>query len=262
VLTKESPAPASIALKLKRLPPFPPVASKLVNLLARDGVSFREVANTLMTDAALSAEVLRLANSALASPRYPINSILEALAFAGTGRLAGLLMTLSLSKMLKRAGATATIRRSWRHSLACALAAREFASSLGRADDAYQAGLFHDLGRLALLVIDPAIYDEWLSQDVDLRALEKAHFGMDHCEAGGLLIEQWKLPKLFADAARHHHDPELDPTKMTMVVHTACVVANQLGFSVRPVEVTPEFSDKFGFSIAETINSLECEYGI
>lgn len=252
-----------ISTALKNLPPFPPVACKVMNLLSQKEFSFREVGDTLKTDAGLSAEVLRLANSALAGARYRVTSILQALAMVGADRLAGLLLTLSLSRLLKRAGGSKTIRNCWRHSLATALAAREFSSSFGaEAEEAYQAGLFHDVGRLALLVIDADLYDELLSQEGDLVDLERAHFGADHCETGGLLIEQWKLPQLFAEVARQHRDPKLDAGSLTLVVHASCEYADQLGFSLRPPEGGPNVSEELGFFIAATINSLECEYEI
>ncbi len=253
----------AVTSALDNLPPFPPVACKLMNLLRRQNVSFAEVAGVLKTDAAISAEVLRLANSALGGVRYRVNSILQALAVVGVERLGGLLLTLSLSKILARAGATQTIRNSWRHGLAAALAAREFGASFGtEPEEAYQAGLFHEVGRLALLTVAPRLYDELIGQEGDLTALEREHFGVDHCEAGALLIEQWRLPQIFADVARHYHDPKLDSSNLTMVVHAACVFANELGFSLRPPRGGANVSEKLGFFIAATINSLECEYDI
>jgi HD-like signal output (HDOD) protein len=234
-----------------------------MNLLRRQNVSFSEVGDVLKTDAAISLEVLRLANSALGGVRYRVNSILQALAIVGVDRLGGLLLTLSLSKILARAGATQTIRNSWRHSLSTALAAREFASSFGsEPEEAYQAGLFHEVGRLALLVVEPRLYDDLISRGGDLRSLERTHFGIDHCEAGALLIEHWRLPQIFADVARHHGDPGLDATNLMMVVHAACGFSNEIGFSLRPPVGGPNVSEKLGFFIAATINSLECEYDI
>lgn len=254
---------AALTAALKNLPPFPPVACKVMNMLSREHVSFREAADVMKTDPALCAEVLRLTNSAAMGKRYRVSSILEALAIIGTERLAGLLLTLSFSKLLKRCGCTTVLRRSWQHSLASALAAREFAPSFDcDIEQAYLAGLFHDLGRFALLVLEPNLYDRWLAQEQDLRELETAHFGVDHCRAGVLLIHQWKLPAVFANVALNHHEPKLDADKLTQVVHASCSVANRLGFSLRPPQIPPDLSEPLGFSIAETINLLECEYGI
>ena len=253
---------ALVAAGIKHLPPFPPVANKVMGLLARNNVSFRDVADAMRTDAALSAEVLRLANSAFIGSRNQVKSILEALALVGTERLVGLLMTLTLSKLARRCGSSGAVRRCWSHSLACALAAREFAPSFDcEIESAYLAGLFHDLGRLALLVLQPDLYEGLIEQEGDLRGLEIEHFGVDHCQTGALLVKEWKLPEIYAEVAFHHHEPGLDASKLTRVVHGACVVANQLGFSIRPLLGQPDLTDKLSFSIAESINLLECEYG-
>lgn len=251
---------------LRNLPPFPPVAAQVITMLSSEFVSFQAVADTLKTDAALSAEVLRLANSPLvATTRYEVSSILQALNLLGLKRLAGLVMTLSLSKMLKRAGATQTVRRCWRHNLACGLAAADFATSFGReADEAYNAGLFHDLGRLAFLVIEPAQYERWVNGDGDLRELERQHFGIDHCEAGAWVIEQWKLPRVYGEVARYHHEPQ-PHCELTMLVNGACAVASRLGFAIRPLsadEIDSNPSDPLGAAITRIIETLESEYGI
>lgn len=254
------------ASALKNLPPFPPVASKVIRMLSSDFVSFQAVGDVLKTDAALSAEVLRLANSPLISTsRYQVTSILQALNLLGVKRLAGLVMTLALSKLLKRAGNTSMLRRSWRHNLACGLAAGEFAKSFGKEpDEAYNAGLFHDLGRLAFLVVEPALCDQWISGDGDLRELERSHFGIDHCEAGAWVIEHWNLPRLFAEVALYHHEP--DPNcELSLLVNGACAVANRLGFSVRPLrpeELEGRPSDPLGESVARLLEGLEAEYGL
>src|SRR5690348_2638631 len=149
------------ALTLKHLPPFPPVAGKLITLLGSESFSFKEIADTLKTDAALSGEVLRLANSALVGARCAVTTIPQALPLLGATRLIGLLLTLSVSKFLQRTGPRDSIRRSWHHNLACALAAKDFAQFFNRdPDEAYNAGLFHDIGRLALLVAQPTLYDQ------------------------------------------------------------------------------------------------------
>ena len=255
------------ATALKNLPPFPPVVAKVITLLNGEYVSLQVVVDTLKTDAGLSAEVLRLANSPLvAATRYEVTGILQALSVVGLKRLAGLVMTLGLSKFLKRAGSTTTMRRCWRHNLACGLAAAEFARSFGtEADEAYNGGLFHDLGRLAILAAEPNLYDGWnASAGEDAREFERKHFGMDHCEAGAWVVENWKLPRIFGTVARYHHDPQ-PGSELTMLVNGACAVANRLGFSLvqaPPGEVDHDPNDPLGVSIMRCITQLEAEYGL
>lgn len=251
---------------LKNLPPYPPVAGKVINLLAGDSVSFQEVADTLKTDAALSAEVLRLANSALTGARYSVSTTLQALNLLGAGQVMGLVMTLSLSRFLKRAGSTNSIRRSWHHNLACALAAKQFAASFGRnSEEAYNAGLFHDIGRLAFLALEPTLYDQSMAAGGDALELERAHFGMDHCEAGAWVMKEWKLPETFVEVALYHLAPKPDGSDLTMLVNASCVIAHRLGYSVilgDPGELEGHANDELARSITQTIHLLEHEYGI
>lgn len=253
------------AAALKNLPPFPPVAAKVMGLLQKESVSIEEIAETLNTDAALSAAVLRLANSALLSPRYEVRNIPQAISMLGMMRVSGLILTLSMSMFVKRAGFETTLRRCWRHNLACALAAREFARSFGSdQNDGYNAGLFHDVGRLAFLALEPALYSAPVRTEDDLQRLERARFGVDHCEAGGWLLAQWKLPDIFVHVAQHHCAPRPHDGELTMLVNAACAVANRLGFYVVELqceEVDLDLSDELGAAITQTIHGLESEFG-
>lgn len=256
---------ARVSLVLKSLPPFPLVAAKVADLLASELSSFDAVAETLNTDAALAAEVLRLANSPLVSVRYNVTNVTQALGLLGSRRVVTLIMTLSLSKMMKRAGKSEAMRRLWRHNLACALAARHLAE-ISRTDSnqAYYAGLFHDIGRLGLISQNSAIYDKAIQNGEDIDEMEQRLFGVSHTEAGAWVVEKWKLPKAFVEVALEHHHPSKDASDLTLLVCLACQTADRLGFSLMPVQGDFELgpTDEIGFAIALAINQLETEYGI
>jgi len=193
-----------------------------------------------------------------------VTGVLQGLALLGAARVSNLIMTLTLSKMLARAGRSDAMRRLWRHNLACALAAQEMVEGDER-DEAYYAGLFHDIGRLALFVQEPALYDRALRENRDVDEMEFTVFGVQHPEVGALVIEKWKLPRAFLQVVLDHRSPKAGATKLTLLVHDACEVADRLGFSFLPLtgtdtELGP--ANELGYSIALVINSLECEYGI
>src|ERR1041385_5514791 len=187
------------------------------------------------------------------------------MSFLGTPLITALLFTVTMSAMMRRIGQRKSVRRSWHHNLACALAAKDFAKSFGKdAEEGYNAGLFHDLGRLALITIRPVLYDQLIAEAGDLLALERKNFGIDHCEAGAWLIENWKLPSVFLDVARYHHAPKADGNDLTMLLHAACTVADRLGFSVHETdpEEIQEPQDPLGQSITRAVNELAREYGL
>jgi putative nucleotidyltransferase with HDIG domain len=236
-----------------------------MSLLSDDETSFAQVARVLSSDASLSAQVLRLANSPLGG-RYGATTILQALSLLGVARVSALVLTLGVSKFLKRAGKSDLVRRCWRHNLACALAAKDFAKTFEVDTDlAYTAGLLHDIGRLALLASNPGEYEKMTVGEAGLRQAEQEHFGIDHCRAGGWLIREWKLPQVYAEVAECHHEPLGDSSHLTNLVHVGCAVADQIGFSVLS-QGSPEgelvVTEDLSASIATTINAFECEYGL
>jgi HD-like signal output (HDOD) protein len=250
---------------LKSLPPFPAVAAKVAELLENDLTSFYDVAELLESDAALSAEVLRLANSPLIGIRYEITNVMQALAILGSRRIATLIMTLSVSKLAGRAANSDMMRRLWRHNLACALAARHLAELQHRDSiEAYYAGLFHEVGRLAMLSQHPEIYDQAVKAGDDIDEIEYRHFGLGHCEAGAWVIKEWKLPPAFIEVVLHHRNPAPDASHLTLIVNLACQIADRLGFSVVPVQdrAESEPTDEIGIAIALAVNSLTSEFGV
>jgi hypothetical protein len=141
---------------------------------------------------------------------------------------------------MKGAVKSEALEKCWRHTLASALLCRELAQAAALPRDrAYSYGLLHDIGRLGLLVAYPEEYAAVLrAADRDAISLldaEKRRFGVDHCEAGRALVEQWKLPPEFQVIAGRHHDPPSGaPFDSLTVAHLACRLADTLGYAVVP----------------------------
>src|SRR2546426_4987971 len=137
---------------LQDLPPYSPVARKLMLLTAREDVPLPRVQEVLRTDAAFAADVLRLANSPLIGMRGEITSIMQAVLMLGLERIKALATTLSLRAFLTGGDPSGALRPSWRHNLAAAILFQRLARLVHRdSDTCYTAGLLHDIGRLAFL---------------------------------------------------------------------------------------------------------------
>ena len=210
----------------------------------------RQLSGLISSEPAFSSEVLTLANSALYARRFPISSVLQAIAVLGTNTLKGLCLTVGVRAYLGDSLSHLSLRAIWRHSLACALVAQQLARAGSMdADAAYTAGILHDIGRLVLAVISPKEYVALLethsgSARSALQA-ERELFGFDHCEAGLHLITDWKLPAGFEAIVSRHHAPRQrgDPWRMPDLINMSCRMADSAGFSVfEGCEVTP-FSD-------------------
>jgi putative nucleotidyltransferase with HDIG domain len=152
---------------------------------------------------------------------------------------------------------TPVLRRCWTHSLACGMLSQELATAcFMKADEAYTAGLLHDIGRLGLLAAYPVEYANVLEVAVeysfDVLHCERELFDIDHCEAGAWLAEQWKLPpELGVIAAHHHEDPVAvnagkTPDLLT-IVRLGCRLADTLDFSVVKTRAPGDFGQILGY---------------
>ncbi len=237
-LETESPGserPAALLRALRRIPPFHPVAVRLIRMASVETTPLGEIASLIRSDAAFSAEVLRLANSPLFGMMREVSSIMQAVALLGLQRVRALASTVALRQFLARVAHSRAARLCWRHNLATALLAEELASaSLLDRDAAYTCGLMHDLGRLALLALDPeameTIVDQADSGGADPGELERRVYGASHAEAGAWIMEQWNFPPLLRSVAHAHHQPPAPPFDIPAAVSLACRAAGALGF--------------------------------
>jgi HD-like signal output (HDOD) protein len=198
---------------LARIPAFPPIVLRLLDVLSSDDVEIRELVSLVSSDPAFSAQILQVANSPLFGFRSQIDSVQSALVVLGLRRVRALTMTVATANHMKAVLKIEELSRCWRHMLACALLTEELARSCSKFEErAYTAGLLHDVGRLGLLLAHPTEYAELLRNAtrnaLELLDCEKNVLGMDHCEAGRLLAAQWNLPAELQIVAARHHDPQ------------------------------------------------------
>jgi putative nucleotidyltransferase with HDIG domain len=222
---------------LKNLPPFRPVAMKLLRLTSDDDVPVSQVQQVLRTDVAFSAEVLRLANSALVGSRARINSVAHAVEFLGLERLKALSMTVAMREFLSSGKADSLLQHCWKYNLTTAIVCEWLAGFLPLECEAcYTAGLVHDIGRLALLRGFPEEYERAVAgipdRQFELLRAEKDVFDIDHCEAGRWLMDQWDFPAELKDVVAFHHlTPDSETPPMVTVVYIGWQMADMLGFS-------------------------------
>lgn len=230
---------------LAAIPPFPPIAAKLLRLVSDEDVQLHRIVELIRADPGFSSEVLRLANSPLHALLRRVDSLREALVVIGLERLKRLVVTVASRAYAKEFLARPELHRCWRHMLACGLLAEEIARACSiDADQAYTAGLMHDAGRLGLLaafsndyadLLRDAVHEGAVEDTAFLLDRERERFGIDHCEAGQELAEKWGLPETFALIAGRHHDRHYGVEFALLdVVALGCRLADSLGFGVIP----------------------------
>ena len=221
--------------EIKSLPTFPAVAAKLLGMINNEQSGFRDVSQLLMTDTALSGQVLRLANSAVFGFRQQVTTILKALCLVGADRVRDIVVTVSLRNYMSH-GDNVLLRDCWRHSLATAL----WAETLGQywkldKPMSYTAGILHDLGRVALIMLLPEDYAAYLDQapmtEQDSRERERELFDFDHCQIGQYLSKMWNFQPALCDVIAHHHDEVTPATpRYQALVKASCTAASMSGF--------------------------------
>jgi HD-like signal output (HDOD) protein len=274
-------AASTVSEGLKRVPPFPPVAAKLLTLLAKPEVETNEVAQLISSDATFTARILQRINSVEFGLVNPVTNVQQAVALLGIDLTRKLVLTQATAAYAQGALRAEELRRCWQHTVATAVMADLIARACGEyADVAFTAGIMHDVGRLGLLVAYPAEYEQIIrdaaARCLDLLDFERDEFGMDHAEAGRILAERWGLPPGLAQIAGRHHDPcEGTTLNLLSIVHVACRLADALGYDVvkprAPLEIEAVLAElpgrgrvALGKSPAELCAQIEqsiAEYG-
>jgi HD-like signal output (HDOD) protein len=220
-----------------RMPPFPQVALKVLQLANNENVQLSRLGELISSDPAFASEVLTAVNSLLYAPRYPIRSILQAIEVLGASHLQGLCLTVGVRAYLGKSLGHPTMRTLWRHNMACALISQQIASAgTTDRDIAYTAGVLHGIGLLALAVVRPQEYIHLLGTFIgtaeSILERERTVFGIDHCDLGRKLVEDWNLPDDFAAAiSAPHVRPSNGQWAMPEIVGLSCRMADSAGFS-------------------------------
>ena len=228
----------TVSAALKKVPPFPPVAAKLLQLLTDPAVDCGQVAELVSSDATFTARVLQRANSAEFGLQAPVTSIRQAIPLLGLDLTRHVVIMHATAAYVEAALGTEQLRRCWEHTVATAVLAEEVAQACHvHTQSAFTAGIMHDIGRLGLLVAYADDYERIIrdaaERCVDLLDFEQQEFGLDHTAAGRVLAEQWGLPPEFGIVAGRHHDPSDGASlDLLQIVHVACRLADALGYDV------------------------------
>jgi putative nucleotidyltransferase with HDIG domain len=216
------------------LPSLPKVVQALIQLLNRDDLALSEVARTVEHDAAISAIVLKMANSSYYGATRAIKTIDDAIAILGLSKLRTLVIASGVT------GAVAPIagfslKIFWQHSLITAGISREIATELGQDGEvAYIAGLLHGIGGILIQMVFPKISVEIESRCGDLgvetrQKLEHETIGLDHCLIGEELANRWNFPREISRILRYYATPlDKGACELAPIVYLSAHIATGL----------------------------------
>jgi putative nucleotidyltransferase with HDIG domain len=197
------------------LPPFPAVVNKALDLINNPQTSIQEVVETIQYDQVITANILRICNSAQYGLRQPVSSLEEALLFLGFNQLFTVIMSGALGGTMNRSvsGYDLEAGELWKHSVCAALLSQMLAKRLNKDPSPmlFTAALIHDIGKVTLhsyvqqefQTIKQAVREQHKS----FLAAEREILGIDHAELGARIVEKWLFPKEIITAIRYHHTP-------------------------------------------------------
>ncbi len=209
--------PEVLVKTVKDLVTLPEIALRITKMINDPDSSAGDIAREIAKDAAVTARLLRIANSPMFGHSQRIASVSRAVAVIGLRQVRDL--TVGLTTMRAFDGIPnelVTMDSFWRHSVLCAVAAGHLAArgKAGGGETAFVAGLLHDIGQLVLFsrVPNPAREALLMSvdsvDDLDLHLCERRVFGFDHAAVGAALAKNWALPIALAECIQFHHEPE------------------------------------------------------
>ena len=261
---------SKILSKVENFPSMPAAGTKLLALLEEPEVSVNQVEDVLRYDPGLTANVLKLANSAYFGIPSRIGSVKHAIVLLGLKRLIQLVIASCVGAVMNKSvpGYNMPPGNLWRHSIAVSIAAEALVKDKKNIDseDFFTPALLHDAGKLVLgnfVKEEMNAIKSITSKGIPFVVAENMILGTDHAEIGAKILAHWSFPPEIVEAVRWHHDPEAcDHTSMQMdVVHLANVLCQTNGTGPdgagQAVELSGAVTERLGIEIAqfETISS-------
>lgn len=239
---------------------LPEITLKIIELVEDPTSTAQDLHNVISNDPALCSRILKVVNSAFYGLPRQIGSINRAIVLLGLNAVKNIAIAASLTKLFRGGDLCPSFsaRDLWIHSIATATCSKMICDQLklGLPDEAFLAGLIHDIGIMVEMqasrdklvqVFEELDFDFEGKPGADMREVELRILGANHCAFGAALCESWKFPKSFAYVAGHHHTP-LELPEGTRLLASAVHVADRLvaeqgyGFrgDLRNFDIAPE----------------------
>ncbi len=243
-------------IKAGALPTLSTVASKLIEITAREETTAFDIARLIAQDVSLSSKILKVVNSSFYNFPNEVGTIQQAVAILGTRAVRSLVLSFSFLHMERpRHGGGFSYERFWEESLAAAVASKLIMSKVSDLDpeEAFTVSLLQNLGKLILACAFKDQYDDLLQRaegsEKTLLGLEERELGANHAYIGGEAAKHWRFPDSLTIPIMYHHEPMQYPGKdqnlklVTQVVHLAALIANMM-YSGQPITYHAPFRER------------------
>ncbi|NNF44784.1 MAG: HDOD domain-containing protein [Phycisphaerales bacterium] len=237
---------------------LPEITLKIIELVEDPSSTAQDLHKIISNDPALCSRILKVVNSAFYGLPRQIGSINRAIVLLGLNAVKNIAIAASLTKLFRGGDLSPqfSARDLWIHSIATAAASKLLCDELrlGLPDEAFLAGLMHDIGIMVEMqamrkqlvqLFDELPFAEDGTPTGNMLEMEQRIFGADHQAFGAGLCESWKFPKSFGFVSGHHHDPLVLPRenrRLSSIVYLADRMTAKLGLGFRAdlPDLTPD----------------------
>ncbi len=246
------------------LPTLPTLLARITGQIANPATNAADIGKLIEQDQALTGKVLRLVNSAYYGFPKQIKSVQHAVVILGFNKVKTIVITASVFGAFRgRPQGGLDLRRFWQHALGTALSSKAVAEHFGAAhlaEDAFVAGLLHDVGKVVMDQYQPNIYGPIVKYAMDKGSLlvdaEKEVMGLTHADVGGWLMEKWRLPPTLVNLVLDHHTLSASQERRELIlsIHLGDILTRAIGIGSggdqRIPEIDPLVSATFGMEPA------------
>jgi putative nucleotidyltransferase with HDIG domain len=213
----------AIVENVNSLPHFPENIIKVQNLIDSPKSDMNEIARVISRDPAMTADLIKIVNSAAYAQLKRVDNISDAVKILGFKGIKNLLFSYGTQKIL--GDDTGNKKMLWEHSYRTAFYAynlvQNFRKDQDIIDDVYVASILHDMGKIVFSHIHPELSSKLNSfceeKIVSQTIFENIAGGMNHAEIGALIAEKWNFPKNLVLSIRYHHTPSDAPAARSLV---------------------------------------------
>ena len=254
--------------QINHIATLPEITLKIIELVEDPSSTAQDLHKLISIDPALCSRVLKVVNSSFYGLPGQIAAINRAIVMLGLNAVKNIAIAASLAKLFRGGQITPyfAARDLWDHSIGCATATKLLAEKLGfgLTDEAFLAGLIHDIGMMVEMqydrnklidVLDKVKPDSEGLPTGNMLEAEEEIFGVSHEVFGSALCERWKFPKTLTSVTRFHHTPEEAPEEhrtMVYLVHVGDRIAADHGCGFRldlpDTKISPAAFDKLGLT--------------
>jgi putative nucleotidyltransferase with HDIG domain len=255
----------AVVKEVNSLPQFPENLVYLQKLISDPETDIHDIARQVSTDPSLTADLLKLVNSALYMLPKRIDSIVEAVKLVGMRGLRNLLYTYGSQKIFEKK--YAEMRELWKHSYRVAfyayMLARTHKKSNDVLDDVFVGGILHDLGKIVVNSLHPDLLDKikkfCVQKGIPEKLLEDFSVGLNHAEIGAMIASKWNFPEQLVASIRWHHEPEgcdAEYKGLAHIVYLANCMAHFVRSEITFDQIDPDILSSFRIGSEEQMSQM------